>query len=88
MAFVWCAFLSSTPCGLRRLTFLRDSPRSDSRSRSPTSATLTSRPILFSTNLYTNPDMIVSSYCFWCGCQYNDKDDLSTSCPGEDEQDH
>ncbi|KAL8279948.1 hypothetical protein RQP46_007529 [Phenoliferia psychrophenolica] len=28
------------------------------------------------------------NYCFWCGCQYNDKDDLKTSCPGEDEQDH
>ncbi|EPQ59596.1 hypothetical protein GLOTRDRAFT_125893 [Gloeophyllum trabeum ATCC 11539] len=28
------------------------------------------------------------SYCFWCGCQYNDAEDLQQNCPGENEEDH
>ena len=27
-------------------------------------------------------------YCFWCGTQYNDKEDLDGNCPGEDEEAH
>ncbi|KAH8113375.1 hypothetical protein DFH11DRAFT_339576 [Phellopilus nigrolimitatus] len=28
------------------------------------------------------------SYCFWCGTQYNDSEDLDSNCPGEDEDAH
>lgn len=28
------------------------------------------------------------AYCFWCGTQYEDKADMDTSCPGEDEDSH
>ncbi|CAK5275744.1 unnamed protein product [Mycena citricolor] len=28
------------------------------------------------------------SYCFWCGCQYENAEDLASSCPGEDEDAH
>lgn len=28
------------------------------------------------------------AYCFWCGTQYDDQDDLETSCPGPDEESH
>lgn len=27
-------------------------------------------------------------YCMWCGCQYESSEDLSTECPGEEEDDH
>ena len=27
-------------------------------------------------------------YCIWCGCVYDDKDDLAANCPGETRQDH
>ncbi|GAA6024639.1 hypothetical protein JCM10207_003907 [Rhodosporidiobolus poonsookiae] len=27
-------------------------------------------------------------YCFWCGCQYTDEQDMATSCPGKEEADH
>ena len=26
------------------------------------------------------------SYCFWCGCQYNDAEDLEENCPGTEEE--
>ncbi|KDQ64747.1 hypothetical protein JAAARDRAFT_75262 [Jaapia argillacea MUCL 33604] len=28
------------------------------------------------------------SYCFWCGNQYDDQDDMERECPGEDEDAH
>jgi hypothetical protein len=28
------------------------------------------------------------TYCFWCGTQYDNKDDLDAHCPGEDEEAH
>ena len=28
------------------------------------------------------------AYCFWCGTQYDDQDDLEKSCPGPDEESH
>ncbi|GAA5865823.1 hypothetical protein JCM1840_006263 [Sporobolomyces johnsonii] len=28
------------------------------------------------------------NYCFWCGCQYNDAEDLKENCPGTEEDDH
>ena len=28
------------------------------------------------------------AYCFWCGTQYNDEDDMATNCPGPDEESH
>ncbi|EKM59672.1 uncharacterized protein PHACADRAFT_85873 [Phanerochaete carnosa HHB-10118-sp] len=28
------------------------------------------------------------AYCFWCGTQYNDEEDMATNCPGPDEQAH
>ncbi|EJD53894.1 hypothetical protein AURDEDRAFT_180277 [Auricularia subglabra TFB-10046 SS5] len=28
------------------------------------------------------------SYCFWCGAEYEDSDDLQRHCPGPDEEDH
>ncbi|PIL36770.1 hypothetical protein GSI_00460 [Ganoderma sinense ZZ0214-1] len=28
------------------------------------------------------------SYCFWCGTQYNDVEDMESNCPGEDEDAH
>jgi hypothetical protein len=28
------------------------------------------------------------AYCFWCGTQYNDNDDMDVQCPGENEEDH
>ena len=27
-------------------------------------------------------------YCIFCGCQYDDEEDLATNCPGETEEDH
>ncbi|GAA6053020.1 hypothetical protein JCM3770_002386 [Rhodotorula araucariae] len=27
-------------------------------------------------------------YCFWCGCQYNDANDLAENCPGAEEEEH
>lgn len=27
-------------------------------------------------------------FCFWCGAEYNSKEDLDASCPGESEEDH
>lgn len=27
-------------------------------------------------------------YCFWCGTQYSDEQDLTANCPGEDEDAH
>ncbi|KAG0186716.1 hypothetical protein DFQ28_007393 [Apophysomyces sp. BC1034] len=28
------------------------------------------------------------NYCFWCGAQFNDSDDLKDNCPGPEEDDH
>ena len=28
------------------------------------------------------------SYCLFCGCQYEDQDDMMASCPGINEEDH
>ncbi|KAF8326523.1 uncharacterized protein EI90DRAFT_3127735 [Cantharellus anzutake] len=28
------------------------------------------------------------AYCFWCGTQYDDKEDMEKSCPGETEEEH
>lgn len=28
------------------------------------------------------------SYCFWCGTQYSDPEDMESNCPGEDEDAH
>ncbi|KAL4241572.1 G patch domain-containing protein 11 [Abortiporus biennis] len=28
------------------------------------------------------------SYCFWCGTQYEDEEDMDTNCPGPEEDDH
>ncbi|CAL1702242.1 unnamed protein product [Somion occarium] len=28
------------------------------------------------------------AYCFWCGTEYNDQEDLENNCPGPDEEDH
>ncbi len=28
------------------------------------------------------------SYCFWCGTQYEDAEDMENNCPGVDEDDH
>ena len=28
------------------------------------------------------------SYCFWCGTEYQDLEDLGKNCPGETEEDH
>lgn len=28
------------------------------------------------------------AYCFWCGTQYNDEEDMETNCPGPDEESH
>ncbi|GAA5820453.1 hypothetical protein JCM11251_005633 [Rhodosporidiobolus azoricus] len=28
------------------------------------------------------------NYCLWCGCQYNDAEDLAQNCPGEEEELH
>ncbi len=28
------------------------------------------------------------SYCFWCGTQYSDAEDMENNCPGEDEDAH
>ncbi|KAJ4472305.1 hypothetical protein J3R30DRAFT_3299184 [Lentinula aciculospora] len=28
------------------------------------------------------------AYCFWCGTQYNDQDDMENNCPGSDEEAH
>ncbi|GJE84658.1 G patch domain-containing protein [Phanerochaete sordida] len=28
------------------------------------------------------------AYCFWCGTQYNDEEDMATNCPGPDEDAH
>ncbi|TIA93506.1 hypothetical protein E3P92_00246 [Wallemia ichthyophaga] len=30
----------------------------------------------------------VHSYCFWCGCKYQSKQDMNENCPGFDEDDH
>ena len=27
-------------------------------------------------------------YCVWCGCAYNDEDDLRENCPGATREDH
>ena len=31
---------------------------------------------------------VASRYCFWCGCAYDDAEDMKENCPGEDEVDH
>ena len=28
------------------------------------------------------------AYCFWCGTQYDDQEDMENSCPGTDEESH
>jgi hypothetical protein len=28
------------------------------------------------------------AYCFWCGTQYSDHDEMADQCPGEDEEAH
>jgi len=28
------------------------------------------------------------NYCFWCGLQYNSRDELLSDCPGQDEAEH
>ncbi|KAE9410269.1 RNA-binding domain-containing protein [Gymnopus androsaceus JB14] len=28
------------------------------------------------------------SYCFWCGTQYDDQEDMESNCPGPDEESH
>ncbi|TDL29286.1 hypothetical protein BD410DRAFT_779649 [Rickenella mellea] len=28
------------------------------------------------------------TYCFWCGTQYDDRQDMAANCPGEDEEAH
>lgn len=27
-------------------------------------------------------------YCFWCGIQYQDEQDMKQQCPGSEEEDH
>lgn len=28
------------------------------------------------------------AYCFWCGTQYDNQEDMEANCPGEDEEAH
>jgi DNA-directed RNA polymerase subunit RPC12/RpoP len=27
-------------------------------------------------------------FCFWCGAEYKNKEELESSCPGDTEEDH